>query len=171
MSNLSVAKRADEANTLPHALPAWVYNNAELTRLELERILMPSWQIVCHINSIPKAGDYETFDLGPESIMVLRDRDGSIRGFHNVCRHRGARLLDGSGNCPATRSRRTWPASCAHGYCLRLRLRLPGRRPTARVEGLGQIGRGAPALSARRHGALGARFRRDLERRLENRDG
>jgi len=34
--------------------------------------------------------------------MVLRDRDGSIRGFHNVCRHRGARLLDGSGNCPAT---------------------------------------------------------------------
>src|SRR5712671_722911 len=102
MSNLSVAKRADEANTLPHALPAWVYNNAELTRLELERILMPSWQIVCHVNSIPKTGDYETFDLGPESVMVLRDRDGSIHGFHNVCRHRGARLLDGSGNCAAT---------------------------------------------------------------------
>ena len=37
-----------------------------------------------------------------ESVLVLRDRDGSIRGFHNVCRHRGARLLDGSGNCPAT---------------------------------------------------------------------
>ena len=34
--------------------------------------------------------------------MVLRDRDGSIRAFHNVCRHRGARLLDGAGNCPAT---------------------------------------------------------------------
>ena len=39
---------------------------------------------------------------GGESVLVLRDRDGSIRGFHNVCRHRGARLLDGSGNCPAT---------------------------------------------------------------------
>ena len=103
MTNLSVAKRADEAAAaLPHALPAWVYNHGEMTRLELERILMPSWQIVCHVNSIPKAGDYETFDLGPESVMVLRDRDGSIRGFHNVCRHRGARLLDGSGNCPAT---------------------------------------------------------------------
>src|SRR5258708_4257186 len=103
MSNLSVAKRADEAaNALPHALPAWVYNHSEMHRLELERILMPSWQIVCHINSIPKAGDYQTFDLGPESVMVLRDRDGSICGFHNVCRHRGARLLDGSGNCPAT---------------------------------------------------------------------
>ena len=103
MTNLSVAKRAEEAaNTPPHALPAWVYNNADLNRLELERILMPSWQIVCHVNSIPKAGDYETFDLGPESVLVLRDRDGSVRGFHNVCRHRGARLLDGSGNCPAT---------------------------------------------------------------------
>ena len=87
---------------LAHALPAWVYNNAELTRLELERVLKPSWQIVCHVNSIPKAGDYETFDLGGESVLVLRDHDGSIRGFHNVCRHRGARLLDGSGNCPAT---------------------------------------------------------------------
>ena len=103
MTNLSVATRADVTeNASPHALPAWVYNNSELNRLELERILMPSWQIVCHINSIPKAGDYQTFDLGPESVMVLRDRDGSIRGFHNVCRHRGARLLDGSGNCPAT---------------------------------------------------------------------
>src|SRR5580698_2231248 len=103
MTNLSVAKRVDETpNAQAHALPAWVYNNAELNRLELERILMPSWQIVCHINSIPKTGDYATFDLGPESVMVLRDRDGSIRGFHNVCRHRGARLLDGSGNCPTS---------------------------------------------------------------------
>jgi phenylpropionate dioxygenase-like ring-hydroxylating dioxygenase large terminal subunit len=63
---------------------------------------MPSWQIVCHVNSIPKGGDYETLDVGPDSVLVLRDRDGSIRAFHNVCRHRGARLLDGAGNCPST---------------------------------------------------------------------
>jgi len=73
-----------------------------MTRLEHERILLPSWQLVCHINSIPQPGDYETFDLGPESVLVMRDRDGTIRGFHNVCRHRGARLLDGAGNCAAT---------------------------------------------------------------------
>jgi phenylpropionate dioxygenase-like ring-hydroxylating dioxygenase large terminal subunit len=96
------ASNPNSPPALAHALPAWVYNNAELTRLELERVLKPSWQIVCHVNSIPKAGDYATFDLGGESVLVLRDRDGSIRGFHNVCRHRGARLLDGSGNCPAT---------------------------------------------------------------------
>ena len=84
----------------PRALPAWVYSHPQLTRLERERILLPSWQIVCHVNSIPKAGDYQTLDLGPESVLVLRDREGSIRAFHNVCRHRGARLLDGAGNCP-----------------------------------------------------------------------
>jgi len=92
----------DAGAEIPRALPAWVYNHPELTRLEQERILKPSWQIVCHVNSIPKAGDYATLDLGPESVLALRDRDGSIRAFHNVCRHRGARLLDGTGNCPAT---------------------------------------------------------------------
>jgi phenylpropionate dioxygenase-like ring-hydroxylating dioxygenase large terminal subunit len=103
MNSLSAAKLDDAAPASPpRALPAWVYNHPALTRLEQQRILMPSWQIVCHVNSIPKAGDYETFDLGPESVVVLRDRDGSIRAFHNVCRHRGARLLDGAGNCPAT---------------------------------------------------------------------
>jgi phenylpropionate dioxygenase-like ring-hydroxylating dioxygenase large terminal subunit len=84
----------------PRALPAWVYDHPELTRLETERVLAPSWQIVCHVNSIPNAGDYQTLDLGRESALVLRDRDGSIRAFHNVCRHRGARLLDASGNSP-----------------------------------------------------------------------
>ncbi|MGA2777036.1 MAG: aromatic ring-hydroxylating dioxygenase subunit alpha [Steroidobacteraceae bacterium] len=112
----SVALASAESTThaaLPRALPAWVYNNAELNRLELERVLMPSWQIVCHVNSIPKAGDYQTFDLGQESIVVLRDRDAQIRGFHNVCRHRGARLLDHAGNCPG-------PITCPyHGWSYR----------------------------------------------------
>jgi phenylpropionate dioxygenase-like ring-hydroxylating dioxygenase large terminal subunit len=84
------------------ALPAWVYDNAELTRLETRRVLMPSWQIVCHISSIPKTGDFVTFELGSESVVVVRDRDRGVRAFHNVCRHRGARLLDGNGNCPVT---------------------------------------------------------------------
>jgi phenylpropionate dioxygenase-like ring-hydroxylating dioxygenase large terminal subunit len=101
MNSLSVANPESlAAIRVPHALPAWVYNNAQLSRLEFERVLKPSWQIVCHVNSIPKTGDFQTLDLGSDSVMVLRDRDGSIRAFHNVCRHRGARLLDGAGNCP-----------------------------------------------------------------------
>jgi phenylpropionate dioxygenase-like ring-hydroxylating dioxygenase large terminal subunit len=90
-----------------------VYSHPALARLEIERILKPSWQIVCHVNSIPRAGDYETFELGSESVFVLRDRDGSIRAFHNVCRHRGARLLDGAGQCAG-------PITCPyHGWSYR----------------------------------------------------
>jgi phenylpropionate dioxygenase-like ring-hydroxylating dioxygenase large terminal subunit len=102
MNTLSLATLTDAPAEQAFALPAWVYSHPDLTRLELQRVLLPSWQVVCHVNSIPRTGDYVTFDLGTESVLVLRDRDGAIRGFHNVCRHRGARLLDGAGTCPAT---------------------------------------------------------------------
>jgi len=91
-----------EPNQAAYALPAWVYSHPEMTRLELERILRPSWQLVTHISALKKTGDFATLDLGPDAAFVIRDRDGTIRGFHNVCRHRGARLLDGSGSCPVS---------------------------------------------------------------------
>jgi phenylpropionate dioxygenase-like ring-hydroxylating dioxygenase large terminal subunit len=102
MSNTALGDAPATASAQAYALPAWVYNHPELTRLELQRILLPSWQIVCHVNSIPKTGDYQTLDVGPESVIVLRERGGAIRAYHNVCRHRGSRILDGGGNCPAT---------------------------------------------------------------------
>ena len=91
-----------EPNQAAYALPAWVYSHPEMTRLELERILRPSWQLVTHVSALKKTGDFATLDLGPDAAFVIRDRDGTIRGFHNVCRHRGARLLDGSGSCPVS---------------------------------------------------------------------
>ena len=101
MNSLATVKSESTTRTqTPRALPAWVYNNADMTRLELQRILMPSWQIVCHVNSIPNPGDFVTLDIGTESVFAIRDRDGTVRAFHNVCRHRGARILDDSGNCP-----------------------------------------------------------------------
>ena len=81
-------------------LPAWVYGHPELTRLEIERVLRPSWQIVCHVSQIKKPGDFITLELGADSVVVLRETGGGIRAFHNVCRHRGTRLLEGSGTCP-----------------------------------------------------------------------
>lgn len=84
----------------PRSLPAWVYNHPEMARLELERILKPSWQVACHVSQIPRAGDYVTFELGNDSVIVLRDTSGAIRAHANTCRHRGTRLLEGSGHCP-----------------------------------------------------------------------
>ena len=97
-----VAVNKLEPGTTRHALPAWVYSNADMTKLEIERILRPSWQLVTHHSALRKTGDYATLDLGPDSVFVIRDREGVIRGFHNVCRHRGARLVDGHGSCPVS---------------------------------------------------------------------
>jgi phenylpropionate dioxygenase-like ring-hydroxylating dioxygenase large terminal subunit len=118
----SPAPSADalSAAPLPRALPAWVYSHPEMTRLEYERILKPSWQIVCHIGSIPKPGDYMTLDLGPDSVVAVRGADGAIQTYHNVCRHRGSRLLQGGGNC---RAHITCPY---HGWSYRLSGELVG---------------------------------------------
>jgi phenylpropionate dioxygenase-like ring-hydroxylating dioxygenase large terminal subunit len=85
--------------TAPRSLPAWVYNHPEMTRLEMERILKPSWQIACHVSQIPRPGDYVTFALGGDSVIALREQSGAIRALRNVCRHRGTRLLEGVGHC------------------------------------------------------------------------
>jgi phenylpropionate dioxygenase-like ring-hydroxylating dioxygenase large terminal subunit len=118
--NTSAVPSVEPLAALPRALPAWAYSHPEMTRLEYERILKPSWQIVCHISSIPKPGDYMTLDLGADSVVAVRAADGAIQTFHNVCRHRGSRLLEGGGNC---RAHITCPY---HGWSYRLSGELVG---------------------------------------------
>jgi phenylpropionate dioxygenase-like ring-hydroxylating dioxygenase large terminal subunit len=106
--------------SVQRALPAWVYNHPEMTRLEYERILRPRWQIVCHVSQLPRNGDFATLDLGADSVIAVRNSQGEIRAFHNVCRHRGARILEGSGNCPGA-------ITCPyHGWSYRLNGELLG---------------------------------------------
>lgn len=82
------------------SLPAWIYRDPEFFELEKEFIFRPSWQIVCHLNDLPRAGDYHSFEFLGQCIIVLRGEDGQVRSFHNACRHRAARLLDESkGHC------------------------------------------------------------------------
>lgn len=82
------------------SLPGWIYRDADFLAVEREVIFRRSWQIVCHLNDIPHAGDYHNFDFLGESVVVLRGEDGHVRAFHNFCRHRAARLLGGqAGHC------------------------------------------------------------------------
>ncbi len=80
-------------------LPGWTYHDAEVFALEQERIFRRSWQLVCHLNDIPEAGDWQALEIGHESIVVVRGDDGGVRALSNVCRHRAARLLDGAEGC------------------------------------------------------------------------
>jgi carnitine monooxygenase subunit len=82
------------------SLPAWIYRDPEFFERERQTIFRSAWQLVCHLSDVPRAGDFHTFEFLGESVLVLRGDDGAVRAFHNVCRHRAARLLDGPrGHC------------------------------------------------------------------------
>jgi len=81
------------------SLPGWIYTDPEFFALEMERVIRPSWQIVCHVGEIPNPGDYQTIDYLGESVVVIRGDDGQVRAFTNVCRHRAMRLVEGPSGC------------------------------------------------------------------------
>jgi phenylpropionate dioxygenase-like ring-hydroxylating dioxygenase large terminal subunit len=82
------------------SLPAWIYRDPEFFEREQQAIFRNAWALVCHLSDIPRPGDFHTLELCGEPVVVLKAEDGAVRAFHNVCRHRAARLLDGpSGHC------------------------------------------------------------------------
>lgn len=118
-------------------LPGWIYSDPEFFELEKRNIFRTSWQLVCHLSDIPNPGDYHCFDFLGESVVVVRGADGQARSFHNVCRHRASRLLDGpEGHCGG---RITCPY---HGWTYALEGRLVGvpQRETFRNFDIGRHG-------------------------------
>ncbi len=96
----TVTRSADDSSDDAVGLPAWIYSDPDFFELEKRTIFRTSWQLVCHVNDVPKPGDYHSFDFLGESVIVVRGDDGQVRSFHNVCRHRASRLLDGpKGSC------------------------------------------------------------------------
>ena len=84
---------------LSDLLPFWTYQDQEFFDLEIEHLFKPSWMLVGHVSEVPKAGDYLTFEGFGERALVVRNKDGKINAFHNICRHRGSTLLVGQGRC------------------------------------------------------------------------
>ena len=60
-----------------------------------------TWQLAGHVASLPRPGSYLTAQAGTQPVLVVRDEENQLRAFKNVCRHRGSRLLSGSGQCKA----------------------------------------------------------------------
>jgi Rieske 2Fe-2S family protein len=84
--------------------PGWAldqrfYTDPEIYQLELDRIVTRNWILAGHASQIPDAGDYLVFSLANESAIIVRGKDGRIRAFANVCRHRGSLVcLENRGN-------------------------------------------------------------------------
>ena len=86
--------------TAPRSLPAWLYSDPGFFALEREKIFAPAWHIMGHVNDAPQPGDYITLAILGERVVTLRGEDGVLRSFHNVCRHRAAKVApEDRGSC------------------------------------------------------------------------
>ncbi|MGQ0655882.1 MAG: aromatic ring-hydroxylating oxygenase subunit alpha [Betaproteobacteria bacterium] len=87
----SIRKPAIEATTLP----PYCYTSAEFHRAEVERMFTKVWNFIGRADRIPKTGEHFSLDYAGVPLIVVRDRDASVKAFANTCRHRGARIIDG----------------------------------------------------------------------------
>ncbi len=78
-------------------IPKERYISPDYMRLEWERMWTKVWLLGCREDDIPLPGDYHVTSIGREEILIVRQNDGTIRAFYNVCLHRGNRLVAGSG--------------------------------------------------------------------------
>ncbi len=81
------------------SLPRQFYTSETVYKMDIQHYWNHSWIWVGHINQIPNVGDFFLFDYGYESVIIARDKNGSVNAFLNVCRHRGSRVcIEKSGN-------------------------------------------------------------------------
>lgn len=79
-------------------IPAHRYTSAEFADLELRRLWPRTWQLACCVDHVAAPGDWFEYRVGPFSVLIVRDGDGTLRAFQNACRHRGNSLCGGSGS-------------------------------------------------------------------------
>ena len=85
----NVSKPIDEA----HGLPNECYTSPEYQMIEREKIFNDKWTVIGVASSVPNQGDAKPYNLLGIPLVILRNRDNKIRVFHNVCSHRGFKLL------------------------------------------------------------------------------
>lgn len=93
-----------DTETLQYKIPLYEKLSADYFEKERDRIFRRSWLRIGRIEDLPGAGSYFVFDLAvlKTSLLVTRDGDGAIRSFHNVCKHRGNKLVrSGKGTRPS----------------------------------------------------------------------
>ena len=85
----------------PLTIPVEAYVSSEYARAEGDKLWAKVWQHAGRVEEIPRVGDYITYDIGDDSILIVRSAPEMIRAYHNVCSHRGRRLVDSAhGNKP-----------------------------------------------------------------------
>ena len=84
---------------LSYTIPGHYYHDPAVFSREVEEIFLKTWQFAGYAGDVAEAGDYLTFRLFDQNVVIVRGGDGRLRAFHNVCQHRGHELVpDGRGN-------------------------------------------------------------------------
>jgi nitrite reductase/ring-hydroxylating ferredoxin subunit len=89
LSNVSVEDLEE-----PVTYPVEAFVSPEYARAEADRLWSKVWQHAGRVEEISKPGDYITYEVGEDSILIVRTATGAIKAYHNVCPHRGRRLID-----------------------------------------------------------------------------
>ncbi|MBV1690554.1 aromatic ring-hydroxylating dioxygenase subunit alpha [Novosphingobium sp. G106] len=82
----------------PVVIPIECFVSRDYARAESDKLWGKVWQTTCRVEEIPKVGDYATYDIMDESIIVVRTAPDTISAYYNVCQHRGRRLTKGCGH-------------------------------------------------------------------------
>ncbi len=85
----------DSWQVLAHGVRSGRYTDPAFARLEYERLWSRVWQVAARLDEIPEPGDYTTYDIGEESVVVVRIDTDTIKVFYNACPHRGTALTPG----------------------------------------------------------------------------
>src|SRR5919201_333347 len=91
------SKRVSRFRSVQTTFPWSWYADAEVLRREQDRIFRGAWQYVAHLGELEEPGRFVARRVGEVPLFLVRDREGDLQAFANVCRHRGARVAKGDG--------------------------------------------------------------------------
>ena len=84
-------------NTMPHGISVGRYIDPAFQKLEYEKLWSKVWQVAARVDEIPGVNDYTVYEIGDQSVLLVRVDQDTIKAYHNVCPHRGTALADGCG--------------------------------------------------------------------------
>lgn len=90
-------KWPDSWLTLQNGIRSGRYTDPDFTKLEFEKLWSRTWQMAARLDEVPEPGDYTVYDIGDESVIVVRVDTDTIKAFNNACPHRGTSLAVGCG--------------------------------------------------------------------------
>src|SRR5215468_1077482 len=112
------------------ALPREYFTSPAIFAEEIDKLFFRSWLCAGRETRIARAGDYFVVEVGEASVIVVRDQDGIVRAFHNLCRHRGTRLCEAPAGCFSESIRCPY-----HSWTYGLDGRLQGAPSTSDLDG------------------------------------